>query len=187
MRSTRPEPGVTQVLVVASGAVAVLVAAANVAVLARAGDVARLRDLRLVARARVFLDASAPTLLGGLPEILHVPFDLGRGVPLATFLALAVVVHLVLAWTAAALAAPLVVPLARRGARDAPWRRGYPLAVVAATSVPIVAHRLSLWTTAGTITIWIASLVIATAAWLGATRLVRTPPRRSGSSAARRS
>ena len=126
MRSTRPEPGVIQVLVVASGAVATLVAAANVAVLARAGDVARLRDLRLVARARRPSTPTRRRSSDGLPEILHVPFDLGRGVPLAIFLALAVVVHLVLAWTAAALAAPLVVPLARRGARDAAWRRGLP-------------------------------------------------------------
>src|SRR5262245_53689012 len=107
-------PDAARVLFTVSGAVAVAVALANTALLVRGADVARLRDLRLVARARVVLDAHAPDAIGRLPEILHVPFDLTRMEPLVAFLGLAVVVHLVLAWTFAALAAPVLVPLARR-------------------------------------------------------------------------
>lgn len=180
MRPTRPEPGALAVLLATTGAVAAATALVNAALLVRAGDVARLRDLRLLARLRYFLDAHAPALLAHLPTIVHVPFDLSRGTASAAFAAVALGTHLVVAWLAAAVAAPLAVPLGRR--RNAPrdggaWRDGYPFAVAAVAFAPIVAHRLSLWSAAGAPVDWAAALALTSgAAWL-AKRLVRTRAR----------
>ncbi len=169
--------GAVRVLFAASGAVGTAVALANVALLVRAGTITRLRELRLLARMRVLLDAHAPGMLGRLPEILHAPFDLTLAAfdlphvaSVVAFLGLAVVAHLLLAWSVAVLAAPLVLPLGRRHAADA----AYPLAVLAATATPLVAHRLSLWTAASAPVLWAASIAIAVATWLVATRVVRS-------------
>jgi arylsulfatase A-like enzyme len=171
MRPARAEPSALQVLFTASGAVAVAVALANVVVLIRTTDVARLRDLRLVARLRLFCDAHAPALLGRWPEILHVPFDLSRTAAVVALLAGSIVVHLVMAWVAATIVAPVMLPLARRHAGGAPWRHGYPLAVVGLAASPLLAHRLSLWTTAGSAAIWAMSLGVALIAGLVAARV----------------
>ncbi len=180
MRRARPEPGILAVLVATTGVVAVATALANAAVLVRAGDVARLRDLRLIARLRYTLDADAPALLAYLPTIVHAPFDLARTAGAGAFTALAIAVHLVVAWLGAAVIAPLALALARGGdARRSgvAWRDGYPFVVAAVALTPIVAHRLSLWTTASAFVDWAAGLALAAAlAWI-AHRLVGTRAR----------
>ena len=175
MRPPRPERGPAAVLAVCSGGAAVAVALANVVSLALARDVARVRDVRPLAALRVGLDALDVRLLSALPAIVNAPFDLHTGAALAGFAALAIVAYLACAWTVAALAAPLAVPLARRrGSAGARWPPGFPLAILAAGLIPIAAHRLGLWTTLPGAAIVAASVAIATAAWWGATRIVRT-------------
>jgi len=174
MRSPRTEFGAGTVLFAASGAVAVAIASANVLMLAHAVESARLRDLRLLAHGRAWIDAHVPALLAYQPGFLHVPFELGRAWSDVTFLAAAVAVHLALAWTCATLAAPLVVPLARRRApAGAPWPHGYPLGVVAAASLPIVTHRLGLWSDASPGVIAAASVAAVGGVWLIAMRVLR--------------
>jgi len=170
-RRPSPEPSAARVLLAGSGAVAVVVALASVAALVRTSEVARLRDLRLLARGRTLLDAAAPELLARLPEILHVPFDLERPASLATFAALAIAAHLALAWTCAAVIAPLALPWGRRMAADARRPAAYPLAVIALSLLPLVLHRLSLWMTAPTVVLVGASIVATGLAWLVATRV----------------
>jgi arylsulfatase A-like enzyme len=174
MSRPRAEPRAATVLFAGSGAVAVLVAVANVIALCHAMPVARPRDLRLIARARIGLDAHAPALLARLPAVLHTPFDLGAPASIVTFLALAVALHVLMVWIVAAVAAPLVVPpIRRRAGGGEAWPRGYPLAVVAAALIPVIAHRVSLWTDAGAATIVAASLALAIAGWRVAMWLCR--------------
>ncbi len=158
-----------------SGTVAVAVALANVVALRHAVGIARLRDLRALARIRLFLDARAPALLARLPEISHVPFDLRAASALLSFSALAIAVYLVLAWAVAALVAPLLVPLAREPASDdRPWPDAYPLAVAAASLLPLVVHRLSLWTDLGRGALWASGGAIVLVAGYAVARLVWT-------------
>ncbi|MCC6847885.1 MAG: sulfatase-like hydrolase/transferase [Deltaproteobacteria bacterium] len=165
--------GPTTTLFACSGAAAVVVALANVASLALARDVARIRDLRPLAALRVALDALDVPFLAGLPTLVHAPFDLHTAPALALFAAPALLGYLACAWIVAALAAPAVVPLARRIA-GAPGRtpRGLPTAVLTAPVAPIAAHRLALWTDADGRLVAAASLALAAAAWLVARRLV---------------
>lgn len=175
MRPTRAELGPATVLFAGSGAVAVLVASANVLALAHRVDITRLRDLRLIARGRLWIDAVAPALLAYQPGFLHVPFDLGLARSEIAFLASAIAVHLGLAWVTAALAAPLVVPLVRRWAPPGEaWPRSYPVAVVVAALLPIVAHRLLLWSDASATVIAPASVLVVVGAWLVLKRGIRT-------------
>lgn len=57
---------------------------------------------------------------------------------------------------------------------DERWPPGFPLAVAAAGLVPIVAHRLGLWTTLPGPAIAVASIAAATAAWWVANRVIGT-------------
>ncbi|MEB2284482.1 MAG: hypothetical protein B6D46_03050 [Polyangiaceae bacterium UTPRO1] len=156
-----------------SGAAAVLIALANVASLALVRDLARVRDLRLLAALRVALDAVDVPLLTWLPVLVHAPFALHAASALALFTALALVTYLAGAWTLAALATPLALPLARR-AGGGPGRipRGLPSAVLAAALAPIAAHRLVLWTDVDGRLAAAAGLAVAVATWLATRPLV---------------
>jgi arylsulfatase A-like enzyme len=174
VRRPRAELGPLAVLFAGSGAVAGGIAAVNAALLAAGGDVARLRDLRLIAQLRTALDAHDIALFALLPRVMHAPFDLRALGGLAAFVALAVLVHLALFWIVAAVVAPVATAWAHRKAcAGERWPRAYPVAVGAAAVLPVVAHRLGLWTQVGAIGSALAAALLLAGGAAALLRLVR--------------
>ena len=175
-------------LFLVSGASAVIVAVVNVCVLAASSEVALLRDLALLVA--VLGRPGVPRLFGDVPfsapilaALLNHPFALHDPLPLLEFLGLATLATLLVGWMAAALAAPLVVLVARLLRQRADhraacwwWRRAYPLGVLAAFTAPAAlpaAHAALRGSGPGAIAA--ATLAVALAAWVVLLLWLRRP------------
>jgi len=133
------------ILFLASGAVAVLAAVSQVAWFAVTGEPGRLHKLTYLLWTARLSKRAGFDLLGSLPAIADLRFDLVSPASLVGFLALALATSLLWAWGLAALLTPaawavgrICLPASGNGSPSRFWPRAYAIAVSVGFAVPAI-------------------------------------------------